>query len=126
MRQSIGHLAFASWFAMSSAAAESTACSPAIDGELAMTQRNSTSAARLPGLLHPPAGKAARVREAALERVLGGVRAAEGPEAVRIVAVGAEREVALARRTLERLVDLDLVRDARRRPEVEDDVTLAD
>src|SRR5438093_3005590 len=54
MRQSIGHLAFASWFAMSSAAAESTACSPAIDGELSMTQRKSTFAARLsrPATIH--------------------------------------------------------------------------
>src|SRR5438128_10730735 len=46
MRQSIVQRAFASWAAMSSAAAESTACSPAIDGELSMTQRKSTLAAR--------------------------------------------------------------------------------
>ena len=52
MRQSIVHLAFASWVAMSSAAAESTACSPAIDGELSMTQRKSTFAALLS---RPPA-----------------------------------------------------------------------
>src|SRR5439155_10288542 len=46
MRQSMGHIAFASWSAMLEAAAESVACLSAIDGELSMTQRKSTFTAR--------------------------------------------------------------------------------
>src|SRR5436309_2923092 len=86
--------------------------------------RDGASAWSVAGLLHPPAVEDAGVRETALERVLRRGRAAERPEAPGIVAVRAEREVTLARCTLERLVDLDLVRDARRRRD-DDRVELA-
>src|SRR5207245_8713352 len=77
-------------------------------------------------LLHAPAVEDARVRQTALERVLGRCCAADRLEAVRIVAIDAERKIALALGTLERLVDLDPVGDARRGAEVEDDVAFTD
>src|SRR5438094_9412568 len=78
------------------------------------------------GLLHAPAVVDARIVEAALQRRLGRRRRADRAEAVWVVTVHTDGEVALRVAALERLVHLDLVGGALARREVDDHLALAD